>query len=123
MIKVGRGWRLGYPGTPPYVALIGSDVWAFELTTVELQDLTGLLGQVLTTIEDLHTELADQENFSITIDSELWQLEAEGMPDHWQLRLQTRSGRRAEGFLSSSAVVELEKYLREQILPDSVPGV
>ncbi len=122
VIKIGKGWRFGYCSqSDPYVALIGGETWAFELTKPEWQDLSYRLSQVLETIGVVKEELSDQERFDFIIDSQWWELTVEGVPDHWQLRLQTRSGRRAEGFLSSPAVMDLEAYLREQLPPDSAP--
>ncbi len=120
MIKVGKGWRFGYCSqSEPHVALIGGETWAFELTRAEWQDLSCRLSQVLATIGAVKEELSDQERFDLIIDSQWWELTVEGIPDQWQLRLQTRLGRRAEGFLSSLAVIDLEAYLREQLPPDS----
>ncbi len=122
MIKVGRGWRWGFRShTPPYVALIGGDTWAFELTGAEWEDLLAHLLQIPATIEAIGAELADQESFSFDLDSPWWELAVEGTIEDWQLRLQTRSGRRAEGFLTAAAVLELVKHLGELSPPDSVP--
>lgn len=124
MIKVGRGWRWGFCShTLPYVALIGGDTWAFELTRAEWEDLLAHLLQIPATIEAIGAELADQESFSFDLDSLWWELGVEGTIDHWQLRLQTRAGRKAEGFLPAAAVLELVTHLRGLPPPDSVPDV
>lgn len=123
MIEVGRGWRAGYRShTPPYVALVGGDAWALELSHSEWENLSHLLTGLVTTIGQIQEELSDQETFRFTIDSEWWELEVEGMGEHWQLRLQTLKGRKVEGFLPSPAVLELTTYLREQLPPDPVPN-
>lgn len=123
MIRTGKGWRFGYSSqASPYVALIGGEAWAFELTNVEWEDLSHRLTQVLETIEAVKAELSDQEKFDFNINSQWWELTVEGIPEFWQLRLQTRSGRRAEGFLSCLAVIDLEAHLREQLPPDSFPS-
>ncbi|MCA1904698.1 MAG: DUF1818 family protein [Cyanobacteria bacterium KgW148] len=122
MIKVGKGWRAGYgKHASPYVALVGGDDWAFELNQREWENLGHLLSSLLDTIGEISAELSDQETFRLTIDSEWWELEVEGIPEHWQLRMQTRSERRAEGFLPWFAVIELATHLREQLQPDRVP--
>ncbi|MFN3360504.1 MAG: DUF1818 family protein [Pseudanabaenaceae cyanobacterium] len=121
MIEAGKGWRLGYRAESDYVGLLGGDDWAFEVTAAEWQDFWGLLGRLRDTIAHLSTELVDQETFSCTVDSDLWELEAVGLPQDWWLRLQIRSGRRAEGFWTSEAVEAVWQCANAKFLPDRVP--
>ncbi|MCS6960250.1 MAG: DUF1818 family protein [Pseudanabaenaceae cyanobacterium SKYGB_i_bin29] len=120
MIEVGRGWRYGYREGGIYVGLLGGEDWAFEVTEAEWQEFWQLFSRLVDTIACLAGELVDQETFRCEVEGELWELEAEGLPQSWRLRLQTRSGRRAEGFWSHQAVAEV--WAKRQLPPGPALG-
>ncbi|MCU0526925.1 MAG: DUF1818 family protein [Elainella sp. Prado103] len=97
-IKSGAGWRLGWSTEPiPFQGLVGTDDWAIELTAAELEDFCRLALQLSQTMEQMQTELMDEERLSCEAESDRLWMEVEGFPQAYRLRLILLSGRRAEG--------------------------
>jgi Domain of unknown function (DUF1818) len=112
ILKTGAGWRLGWDAEAlEFKALVGADDWAIELTEPEFDDFCRLVGQLGEAMRAIASELMDEEKISCELESDLIWLEAEGFPDAYSLRLIVRSPRRAEGFWSFTAVLDLLQTL------------
>jgi hypothetical protein len=108
ILKSGRGWRLGWnPTAAEYQGLVGSDHWALELTLAEFEDFCRLLTQLAETIQQMSTELMDEEYVACELESSLLWLEASGYPHAYSIRLILQQGRRCEGFWPSTVVADL----------------
>lgn len=112
LLKTGAGWRLGWDAeAPEFKGLVGGEDWAIELTEMELTDLRRLSEQLQHTMEQMRSQLMDEEKIACEVESDFLWLEAEGFPHCYSLRLIVRSGRRAEGYWNESAVPELLQAL------------
>lgn len=108
LLKTGSGWRLGWNSTAPeFKGLVGAEDWAVELTEAEFNDFCRLAEQLSQTLQQIASELMDEERIACELESSLVWLEVEGYPDAYTLRLIVLSGRGAEGFWSATAVPEL----------------
>ena len=104
----GLGWRLGWlPNAKAFSGLLGGEDWAIELTTQELKDFYQLSWQLRNVMQQMQTELAEQENLTCTATTELIELEATGYPNCFSLHLQLQTGRRCEGMWNDSATFSL----------------
>lgn len=108
LLKSGTGWRLGWDAeASEFKGLVGGDDWAIELTEAEFSDFCRLLEQLTSTMQQMASELMDQEAIACEAESDLIWLEVEGFPHAYSLRFILLSGRRSEGFWSATAVPEL----------------
>ena len=108
LLKSGPGWRVGWNAeAPEFKGLVGGDHWAIELTDLELQDFTRLLAQLSHTMQQMATQLMDEETITCEAESDRLWLEVEGYPHAYSLRLILLTGRRGEGFWSAPAVPQL----------------
>jgi hypothetical protein len=107
VLKSGIGWRIGWNPDSEYPGLVGSDDWAFELTTAELADFCRLLGQLADNIRSIEAELMDEESIAGEAESDLVWMQVEGIPSKYSLRLILNTGRSCEGNWSADAVPEL----------------
>ena len=108
ILKKGKGWRLGWkPESRDYPGLIGSDTWAFELTTEEFNDFCRLLSQLAESLAAIATELMDEERITCEVESEHLWLGAEGDAKAYSLRLILNKRRGCEGNWSDIAATEL----------------
>jgi hypothetical protein len=108
VLKSGANWRIGWNPEPSiYQGLVGSDIWAIELTEAELDDFCRLLTQLAETMASMAEELMAEEKISCEVESNLIWLEAEGYPQEYSLRLIVQQNRCCEGNWSASAVREL----------------
>jgi hypothetical protein len=99
LIKSGDGWRIGWhPHGTKYQGLVGTEDWAIELTTAELNDFCRLLAQLIATMSQMSTELMESEKISCQAETELVWLEVEGYSDRYCLRLILNCDRRCEGY-------------------------
>lgn len=97
-LKTGDDWRIGWhPQGLKYKGLVGSDSWAIELTQAELSDFCYLINQLVETMNEMSTELMDQEKISCEAETELLWLEAEGFSHSYTLRLIVYGDRCCEG--------------------------
>jgi hypothetical protein len=98
LIKSGSGWRIGWnPEAEKYKGLVGTDRWAIELSEAELNDFCRLLTQLAETMEEIKTELMEEERIACEAESELVWMEVEGYPHAYSLRLILNQDRRCEG--------------------------
>lgn len=98
VVKSGAGWRIGWnPDAAEFKGLVGADDWAIELTEAELNDFCRLSGQLVETVNQLASELMDEEKIACEAESNLLWLEVEGYPYAYSLHLILSTGRRAEG--------------------------
>jgi len=108
LIKSGSGWRIGWnSNAAEYKGLVGGDDWAIELTEAELNDFCRLLTQLAATMEQMASELMDEEKIATVAESDLIWLEVEGYPHSYSLHLMVNSGRRCEGSWPAEAVPHL----------------
>lgn len=105
LVKSGSGWRIGWnPNAAEFKGLVGADNWAIELTQPELNDFCRLLGQLAQSMNQLASELMDEEKISCEAESDLLWMEVEGYPHAYSLHLILNTGRCAEGSWPASAV-------------------
>jgi hypothetical protein len=105
VLKSGAGWRIGWnPANTTYPGLVGSDDWAFELTTAEFADFRRLLQQLVDSVRSIQAELMDEEKIACEAESDLIWMQVAGMPNEYGLRLILNSGRGCEGNWSAEAV-------------------
>ncbi|OUL30156.1 hypothetical protein BV378_04690 [Nostoc sp. RF31YmG] len=105
LVKSGAGWRIGWnPNAPEFKGLLGTDDWAIELTEAELNDFCRLLAKLADTMNQLATELMDEEKIACEAESDLLWMEVEGYPHAYSLRFILNTGRCTEGRWNDSAV-------------------
>jgi hypothetical protein len=107
VLKSGTGWRIGWNPASEYQGLVGSDDWAFELTSAELADFCRLLGQLVANMRSMQAELMDEESIACEAESDLVWMQVEGIPSKYSLRLILNTGRSCEGNWAAEAVPEL----------------
>jgi hypothetical protein len=113
LLKSGSGWRIGYdPEAIAFKGLVGTDEWALELTEAELEDFCRLLGQLVDIMQQMASELMDEEAIACEVESDRLWLEAEGDPHTFTLHLMLLQGRRGEGRWSAEAVNDLLQATR-----------
>lgn len=111
-IKSGDGWRIGWhPHALKYQGLVGTDDWAFELTSAELKDFYRLLSQLVETMNQMTAELMDEEKISCEAETDLLWMEVEGYPHSYTLRLILNCDRRCEGNWSSGIAPQIIQAL------------
>jgi hypothetical protein len=108
LIKQGLGWRIGWnPDTEIYRSLVGTDDWAIELTEAEFKDFCRLFEQLALSMQQMSSELMDQERIACEAESHLMWLEVEGFSNAYSLRLLLLTGRRCEGYWPETVTKEL----------------
>ncbi|MEM6752509.1 MAG: DUF1818 family protein [Cyanobacteria bacterium P01_C01_bin.38] len=108
VLKKGNGWRIGFnPAAEEFKGLVGTDDWAVELTEAELNDFCRLLAQLADTMQQMASELMDEEKIACEAESNLIWMEVEGYPHAYNLRFILNSGRCTEGKWDSTAVQDL----------------
>jgi len=104
-LQRGEGWRLGWdPTRGAFPALVGTEDWALELTEAEFRDFCHLAQQLASTIASMTEALMAEERINCEMESDRIWLEAEGFPQHYELRVIILTGRRGEGVWSPIAV-------------------
>ena len=105
VIKSGLGWRVGWnPNSAEFKGLVGGDDWAIELTEAELHDFCRLSAQLVETMNQLASELMDEERIACEAESDLIWIEVEGYPHAYNLRLILNTGRCVEVSWNEAAV-------------------
>lgn len=108
VLKKGNGWRIGInPAAAEFKGLVGTDDWAVELTEAELNDFCRLLAQLAETMQQMASELMDEEKIACEAESNLIWMEVEGYPHAYSLRFIISSGRCVEGKWDCAAVPDL----------------
>ena len=108
ILKQGVGWRIGWnPDAAEFPGLVGSDDWAFELTEGELNDFCRLLLQLAETMDQMASELMDEEKIACEAETDLVWMQVEGYPQAYSLQLILNTGRCSEGYWPPTAVPEL----------------
>jgi hypothetical protein len=108
VIKSGHGWRLGWdPDAPNYQGLVGTDDWAIELTEAELNDFCRLLVQLAQTMNEMASELMDEEKIACEAETDLLWMQVEGYPHAYNLQMILNTGRRCEGQWPETVVAQL----------------
>lgn len=107
-LKSGPGWRLGWASNAfEFQGLVGGDDWAIELTGAEFDHFCRLLEQLVETMNQMTSELMDQEAIACEAESDLLWMEVQGYPHAYRLSFILLSGRRAEGQWPAPVVAEL----------------
>ncbi len=105
VVKSGTGWRIGWnPNATEFKGLVGADNWAIELTEAELNDFCRLSAQLVETMNQLASELMDEEKIACEAETDLLWMEVEGYAHAYSLRLLLNTGRCAEGSWAADAV-------------------
>ncbi len=105
VIKSGIGWRIGWnPSAPVFKGLLGTENWAVELIEAELDDFCRLSAQLANTMQQLGSDLMDEEKVACEAESDLIWVEVEGYPHEYSLRFILNSGRSVEGEFAAAAV-------------------
>ena len=108
VLKKGKGWRIGVnPEASEFKGLVGTDDWAVELTETELNDFCRLLMQLADTMEQMASELMDEEKIACEAQSDSVWMEVEGYPHAYSLRFILDSGRCVEGKWDCAVVRDL----------------
>jgi len=108
VLKTGIGWRVGWNRlAAEFKGLVGTDDWAIELTEAELHDFCRLSVQLAETMNQLSSELMDEEKITCEAQSNLIWLEVAGYAHSYSLRFILLTGRCAEGSWNESAVMGL----------------
>jgi hypothetical protein len=108
VLKKGNGWRIGVnPAAAEFKGLVGTDDWAVELTEAELNDFCRLLAQLAETMQQMASELMDEEKIACEAESNLIWMEVEGYPHAYSLRFIVNSGRCVEGKWNCAAIPDL----------------
>ncbi len=117
-LRKGAGWRLGWdPARSPFVALVGGETWALELTQEEWQAFGQGVYCLQQDMEAIASQLMAEESITLERTFPWLTLIASGSPTAWDLYLQLHQGRRGEGFWPAEAVPGLCRalaQLREQ---------
>ena len=107
-LKTGKGWRIGWDASASvYKGLIGADEWAIELTEAELNDFCRLALELAGTMQQMASELMDEEQIACEVESDRLWLEADGFPQSYELRVMVLDDRRCEGAWAAAAVPPL----------------
>lgn len=113
LLRHGDGWRLGWDAAAPtYVALVGSDAWAIELTAAEWQDFRRLINQLTSAMAAAADELMPDEALDCEVESDRLWLGVSGVPHAYEVRLLLKTGRGAEGTWPAIAVAALLDAVR-----------
>jgi Domain of unknown function (DUF1818) len=114
IIKSGENWRIGWDSnaTNEYNYLIGGENWAFELTTAEITDFYHLLSQLIETMQQISTELMEEETITIDAETDLLWMQIEGYPHDYNLYFIIHSPRRTEGNFPSIVIPHLMQALQ-----------
>ena len=107
-LKTGEGWRIGWDASASvYKGLIGADGWAIELTEAELNDFCRLALELSGTMQQMASELMDEEQITCEVESDRLWLEVDGFPQSYELRVMVLGDRRCEGAWAAAAVPPL----------------
>lgn len=105
VLKTGTGWRIGWnPDAAEFKGLVGTDDWAIELTQAELNDFCRLSAQLADTMNQMTSELMDEEKITCEAQSELLWMEVTGYPQAYSLHFILNTGRCVEGSWVEAAV-------------------
>jgi len=113
LVRSGSGWRVGWnPEAGEFQGLVGTDDWAIELTSAELDDFCRLLAQLAETMQEMAIELMDEEKITCEADSDLLWMEVSGYAQEYDLRCIFHTGRRVECQWSAAAIPGLLQATR-----------
>ncbi len=111
-LRKGSGWRLGWdPGRSPFVALVGGETWALELTLEEWRAFVQGVYRLQQDMEAVTSQLMAEESITLEQTFPALTLVASGSATAWGLYLQLHQGRRGEGFWPAEVVPELCRAL------------
>jgi hypothetical protein len=102
----GQDWRIGW-NPDLQKGLVGSDVWAAELTAMELVDFCRLALELAKTMRAMAEELSDQESVECELSTERVYLRVVGLPIAFNLYMRLGNDRPVEGLWFPEAVPEL----------------
>jgi Domain of unknown function (DUF1818) len=112
-LRSGPGWRVGWnPDAAVFHALLGADDWAIELTKIEFEAFYKLTQQLSDSLEQMRSELMDEETVVCEASSDLLWMEVRGAPDAYQLSFILLAGRRAEGSWSIAATQDILRAIQ-----------
>lgn len=103
-LRQGSGWRVGYRAGQAFPALLGSDVWALELTESEWQAFVAGIQHLAAAMTAAKDYLMAGEGITLEHTSEGLTLTVTGDPQAYRLFVQLHYGRRGEGLWDPDAV-------------------
>ncbi|MFT0813673.1 DUF1818 family protein [Synechococcus sp. OH20] len=119
-LRKGSGWRLGWdPSRSPFVALVGGETWALELTQEEWQAFAQGVQRLQQDLEAIASQLMAEESITLEQTFPVLTLIASGSATAWGLYLQLHQGRRGEGFWPADVVPELCRAVAQFFDPAS----
>jgi Domain of unknown function (DUF1818) len=112
-LRSGAGWRVGWdPEAPSFQALVGADDWAVELTQAEFDTFCRFALQLSEAIEQMRSELMEEEAIACEASSDQLWMEVRGYSDAYQLSFIVLTGRRAEGCWTAEATKEVLRVVQ-----------
>lgn len=112
-IRSGLDWRIGWDVEAlSFQALVGADNWAVELTQAEFDDFCRFALSLSQTIEQMRSELMEEETITCETSSESLWVEVRGCPGAYRLSFMVLTGRRAEGCWSTEATKEVLRAIQ-----------
>ena len=112
----GEGWRLAVDfSREVFIALIGGDYWAIELTESEWNSLVPLVSDLVEQHKKLQAQMMPEEDINLEIEREQWWGSLDGDSSCWSLRLifDGQGNRRSfEIFWPTPAAQEVSKAMR-----------
>ncbi len=107
-LRSGPDWRVGWDVSAlAFQALVGADDWAVELTQAEFDEFCRFALQLSDAIEQMRSELMEEEAIACEASSDRLWMEVRGYPDAYQLSFIALTGRRVEGCWSVEATKEV----------------
>jgi Domain of unknown function (DUF1818) len=112
-LRSGSGWRVGWdPDAGSFQSLLGADDWAIELTQPEFDDFCRFAQQLSETIEQMRSDLMEEEAIVCEASCDRLWMEVRGYPDAYQLSFILLTGRRGEGSWSVEATKEVLRVIQ-----------
>jgi Domain of unknown function (DUF1818) len=112
-LRSGIGWRVGWDAEAlAFQALVGAEDWAVELTQAEFDEFCRFALQLSEAIEQMRSELMDEEAIACEASSDQLWMEVRGYPDAYRLSFIALTGRRAEGSWSIEATKEVLRVVQ-----------
>jgi hypothetical protein len=107
-LRSGPGWRVGWDDSElAFPALVGADDWAIELTQAEFGEFCRFALAISDAIEQMRSELMEEEAIACETSSDQLWMEVRGYPDAYELSFMVLTGRRTEGCWSVEATKEV----------------
>jgi Domain of unknown function (DUF1818) len=112
-LRSGVGWRVGWDAEAlGFQALVGAEDWGVELTQAEFDEFCRFALNLSEAIEQMRSELMEEEAIACETSSDQLWMEVRGHPDAYQLSFILLTGRRAEGCWPIEATKEVLRVIQ-----------